>query len=231
VTLKREEEISTVALIPARGGSKGIPGKNMKEIRGKTLVRMTIEAAQESKVFDEIWVSSDESKILQHALGFGVGTHLRSNDASSDVATANDAVSDFLNSETKGPLTTLCYLQPTSPFRTGKSIRAAIELHRSKNFSPVIGVKYATELPEKLFIRLENGNLRSFLHGETSNINRQETPEYLYPNGSIYVFRIHDFHSADKFPIIGAVPFLMNQLESLDIDSYEDLLIARKLSA
>lgn len=230
MTIKKiGQTFSTVALIPARGGSKGVPEKNMQEILGKTLVRMAIESAQESKVFDEIWVSSDDDTTLQHSLTLGARAHLRSAAASSDVATANDAVFDFLNSETKSPLTTLCYLQPTSPLRTGESIRASIELHRARNFSPVIGVKYATELPEKLFIRLKNGTLRSFLSGKTQNTNRQEAPEYLYPNGSIYVFRIQDFNAADGFPLTSAVPLLMNQLESLDIDTNEDLVFARKL--
>jgi CMP-N-acetylneuraminic acid synthetase len=223
--------VGTLALIPARGGSKGISRKNLQEIQGKSLVCRAFESAQKSGRFDEIWISSEDAEILSHAKALGALTHPRAVHAANDSAQAEEVVLDFLKSNPRSEQTSICYLQPTSPFRTADNIRLSIERHYSFGSVPVIGVKRARELPEKMLTISEEGILKAYGSSNTSNMNRQRAPVYLYPNGALYVFTVRDFELEDKFPISGALPFLMSELESLDIDSQEDLLLARRVSA
>lgn len=218
-----------IALIPARGGSKGVTRKNLQVVGGRTLINLAFDSAEKSGEFEEIWVSSEDREILEHATSLGALIHPRSDLAAVDSSTASDVVLDFLNFEQKYDDTSICYLQPTSPMRTERHVSQAIELHSSTKLSPIIGVKRAKELPEKMLTLTEMGLLTSYNSANTSNINRQKAPQYLYPNGAIYVFTIKDFRREGGFPISGAIPFIMNELESLDIDSREDLWLARRI--
>lgn len=218
-----------IALIPARGGSKGVARKNLQTIGGKTLLHLAFDSAEKSGEFDEIWVSSEDREILEHATSLGALAHPRADFAAADSSTARDVVLDFLNSGRRSDETSICYLQPTSPMRTDRHVSQVLELHRSYALSPVVGVKRAKELPEKMLTLTETGILTSYKSTNTTNINRQDAPLYFYPNGAIYVFTIMDFTREEGFPIAGAIPFLMNELESLDIDSQEDLWLARRI--
>lgn len=221
--------MTKIALIPARGGSKGVLGKNMQVINGKSLVELAVESAKLADIFDEIWVSSDDEETLSQAEKLGVRVHRRSSSASSDTATANDVVFNFLRDEAKTEHTSLCYLQPTSPFRTAEHVVSSLGLHETNYSVPVISVKEASEIPEKLFTAVLGGALLPYLSQKKQNINRQDAPQYLYPNGAIYVFTVGNFQAERGFPITNALPFIMNSLESLDIDSYEDLWLARRM--
>jgi len=218
-----------IALIPARGGSKGILNKNLRVIDGRTLLERAIKSAHSATCLDEIWVSSDDKQILDEAKSHGALVHPRSEFASSEFATAADVVGEFLAFHPTAIDASLVYLQPTSPFRTPESVKEAVELHNQTG-KPIIGVKDCTELPEKMLQINKDGSLRPFMDENLSNANRQQLGTYFYPTGSLYVFRSKSFLDSGGFPVHDSIPLPLGRIESIDIDTFEDLEIARAIS-
>jgi CMP-N-acetylneuraminic acid synthetase len=219
----------TIALIPARGGSKGISLKNLSKVGGTSLLTRTIRTAFESRVFDEIWVSSDNSEFLRVAETEGALTHLRSSEASGDGATASDVIFNFNSTRNLRKTDTLVYLQPTSPFRDANHIREAFDLFNKNNLRTVISVKEVEEHPEKMFRLDSSGTLVHYLNETNATENRQTLGKYFYPNGAIYIFCFQSFLEAGAFPTRDSTPYYMNKLDSVDIDSEDDLIIARMI--
>jgi CMP-N,N'-diacetyllegionaminic acid synthase len=219
-----------VGLIPARAGSRGLTGKNMKTLGGKPLLAWTIESALQAGIFNEIWVSSDSDEILQVAMDFGVSAHLRSKETSSDSAPASAVVREFLSFRELTDQDLICYLQPTSPFRSSKSIVAAFDL-QEKTEGSVVGVRPVRDHPQKLVILNEFDVLQapSFVHSSPT-ANRQELGDFFYPNGSVYLFTVEDFQVWSDIPIFGSCPLVMSELESLDIDSGFDFEICERFA-
>lgn len=125
-----------IAIIPARGGSKGLPGKNIKPLMGKELIGWTIEAALAAKHIDEVILSSDDEEIARIAKKFGASVpFMRPAELATDTAIADDAyiyTINRLNDEFGYNIDEFCILQPTSPLRRTKDIDGAIELFKQK---------------------------------------------------------------------------------------------------
>src|SRR5690606_38610780 len=120
-----------IAIIPARGGSKRLPGKNIKNLCGRPLIEWTIDAALKSELFDRIIVSTDSEQIRDISIRAGAEVpYLRSPELSSDTATTNDVVTDIIRwlEETGVEVSTVMILQPTSPLRTETDIAKAFDL-------------------------------------------------------------------------------------------------------
>jgi CMP-N,N'-diacetyllegionaminic acid synthase len=220
------------ALIPARGGSRGIPRKNLAVIGTKTLLEKTIETALACNVFQKIFVSSDDYELLNLAYNYPVDIHQRSAWASGDDATASDVLRNFLEvfDETTLKSIRITYLQPTSPFRTVDSILQALSKADGHESGCCVSITKAKNIPHKM-VTVDNGILHPFLlqSGESLTANRQQLPDIYLPNGSIYVFPIWRFLNTGSIPIKGASYLILNERESLDIDSSFDLEIARLL--
>lgn len=219
-----------IALIPARKGSQGIPNKNLQVIGGKPLLGWTIEAALGAKTVDEVWLSSDSQEMLQYGENHRVSAHTRTDFASSNSATASDVVFDFLKTaavQLNPENTFLVYLQPTSPFRTSSHIDQAISIAIDSKPWSCVAVKDSSEYPAKVLRLDDRGLIQGFFDETSPGINRQELAPTFYPNGSIYVFKIQDFLLKGQIPVIGSSPFLMSKIDSIDIDTSEDLIIAR----
>lgn len=217
-----------IALVPARSDSKGIPDKNNQRLGNLTLVERAVESAFQAGL-SEVFLSSDSSSTLEAAIARypRLRTVLRSNSASTDSATASDVVFDFLASESSvTDQDFIVYLQPTSPFRTPEDIRTALELvTREEKPSNLVSVVEASPHPAKA-VKLANLRIELVV-GSEPTANRQTLPLLHYPNGAIYIFSIKDFLELRDIPIRGCAFLTMDKLSSFDIDSPEDLLLAR----
>ena len=216
-----------IALIPARKGSKGILNKNMQLLNKLPLVEHTIQAAHNTKNFDEIWISSDDNRILAIGMKYGLNIIERPQELASDEASANDVVSHFLSklpSNLDKKNTVIVYLQPTSPLRNTKHIQEAIEAMKDKSYTSSISVVKLNKSPYKSFlINPKNGELSSLFDERLSNERRQDLQDVFIPNGAMYIFSIHDFESRGGFPSNGSLPYIMSHDDSIDIDSEQDL--------
>jgi CMP-N,N'-diacetyllegionaminic acid synthase len=220
----------TLFVIPARGGSKSLPGKNLKNIGESSLLELAIKSAPDCLVSNNnVVVTSDEDDILAEARKFGALGVKRSKSASSDNSTATDVIQDLLSQEEAKSLLSdnslIIYLQPTSPLRRAQHVLEALEIYNSHSI-PVVSVKHISEYPQKMLQIQENGRLQTFMSESNPTANRQELPKLLIPNGAIYIFSILDFKSKFRIPVEGALPYFMSQEDSVDIDSQTDLIVA-----
>lgn len=221
-----------IALIPARGGSKGVPRKNLRVVLGKPLLAHTIQAALDASCVDRIYVSSDDGEILGLAGDMGVGMVDRAAEAAADDATANDVVVDFLRQLPEELVVTdpyLVFLQPTSPLRTGAHIDAVFDTMSSAGCDMSLSVSELKKTPFKSFTLTAEGRLESLFDEALTNANRQNLPAVYYPNGAIYVFPFSEFLARHAFPSNGSVPYVMSERESIDIDTEDDLAMVEKL--
>ena len=226
------KKILVLALIPARGGSKGVPRKNLRSAGGKPLISYTIEAAINSKFIDKVYVSSDDSEILDVANSLGALTLRRSDAAASDISSANMVVFDFAKKLTLAEIENdplIVYLQPTSPLRTATHIDDAFLQMETSNVYQLISVVALKKSPYKTFTLSKKGVLEALFDENLTNANRQSLPEAFYPNGAIYIFKLSDFMKHENFPSNGSIPFIMTERDSLDIDTEEDLMMLEKI--
>lgn len=223
-----------LALVPARAGSKGVPGKNMVNLLGRPLVEYTIRAALDAKSIDSVWLSSDDMEILEFGSKLGVQPLLRPSEYATDEASSIGVVQHFLSTLPKDLLQRnpfIVYLQPTSPLRTAKHIDDAFqELHRC-NASSLISVMELDKSPFKAFQLDERGRLLSLFDERLSNARRQDLPKTFVPDGAIYIFSVSDFVNRGGFPSNGSLPFVLDQMDSVDIDTPDDLIRAAKIMA
>jgi CMP-N,N'-diacetyllegionaminic acid synthase len=221
-----------IALIPARGGSKRLPGKNMLPLGGKPLVAHTIEVVIESKLFDVIIVSSDDEKVLHFAKNYrNVQAWSRPKHLAADTATTSQVLLDVLN-EIKCATGVCGIFLPTSPLRKSHHIVEAMELLAGATDSVVSVTYYSSPLAFRMrFSDAEEGRLTipdnsPLIYGKTRS---QEHEHFVYPNGAIYINRIDSFLSTGSFFEKVVFGYMMNKIESIDIDSHEDYLIAQSI--
>ncbi|MGJ4950086.1 cytidylyltransferase domain-containing protein [Bradyrhizobium sp. HKCCYLS20291] len=215
-----------IALIPARGGSKGVLRKNLRNVGGKPLIVHTINAAQGSAHVADVYVSSDDEEILALAKKSGCLPIERPAIYASDEATAVDVVKHFLqstipNAREENP--SIIYLQPTSPLRTAQHIDEAVDAMLREDRKCLISVTELEKSPFKSFTIDGEGALKAIFDERMSNHGRQSLPKTYAPNGAIYIFDCVSFLDRDGFPSTGSIPFLMSKSDSVDIDSEDDL--------
>lgn len=217
-----------VALIPARGGSQGIPRKNLEVVGKLSLLRRAIESAVNVEKLRGCYVSSDDPEILKDAEAAGAIPLKRGKDAASNAARANSVVDDFLLHHPQlDEGVFIVYLQPTSPFRSSHNVEDAIEALEVGSGEALVSVVNSHQLPEKTLRISPEGLLQPASESVDPGKNRQEIPRGVYPNGAIYIFSVGAFRRLGDIPVVGAIPFLMGKVESLDIDDAEDLALAR----
>lgn len=222
-----------MALIPARGGSRGVPGKNLRTVGGKSLVDRAISAALEAEEISDVVVSSDSEKILLNAEVPGVVMHLRHQEAASDDARSEHVIYEFLNANPLSlePEDWICYLQPTAPFRTAVHVDAAFRALFTSGHSALVSVTEVEQYPEKMMVDCAGGSLRYWSDAADPGGNRQRFERRWYPTGGIYIFQVASFEGAKSIPVLGAMPFHMDKISSLDIDILEDLMIAEAVAS
>ena len=221
-----------LALIPARGGSKGVRRKNLRRVGGKPLLAHTVSAACGSALVERTFVSSEDAEILELAASLGAEPVRRPSDFATDEASAVDVVLhfiDWLPEELRRQNPCIVYLQPTSPLRTSEHIDAALRRMAELNASTLLSVTALSASPYKSFKIDGNGRLESLFDEKLSNCRRQDLPTTYIPNGAIYAFCLSDFLDRGGFPSNGSVPFVMSEQESVDIDTEEDFALVEKL--
>lgn len=219
-----------LALIPARGGSKGIPGKNIRPLANKPLIYYTIEAARD--VFDDkdICVSTDSPEIASVVSKTGLEVpFLRPKEFATDTSATYDVLLHAIKYyQEKGELyDTVVLLQPTSPFRTGKNIKEAIDIY-TPDLDMIVSVVETSANPYfVLFEEDENGLLKKSKDGHYKY--RQECPKVWQYNGAIYVINVQSLLKESHFLFKYVRKYVMTEEESIDIDTNLDFSFAEFL--
>lgn len=216
--------LSVLAVIPARGGSKGVPGKNIQSVGGQPLLAWTINAAHASAYVDRAILSSDDPAIIEVARKYGCEIPFqRSAQLATDIATSVDVVLDALAKTPGYDLVVL--LQPTSPLRTAADIDAALELLVQTGAPSCASVCEAGDHPWLVFGRDGEGRLESFcLPPGQPSLRRQDLPPAFVLNGAVYAIRTAELVARRSLFESGAtVPFVMPIEKSLDVDTWDDI--------
>ncbi|SCY45112.1 CMP-N,N'-diacetyllegionaminic acid synthase [Pseudobutyrivibrio sp. AR14] len=217
--------MKTIAIIPARSGSKGLKNKNIKPLNNKPLMAYTIEAAKKSGIFDEIMVSTDSEEYAKIAQEYGASVPFyRTQETSNDNSSSWDVVKEVLNNY-KESFDLVCLLQPTSPLRIDEDIKAAFDIYTKKNAKVVISV-CETEHSPLLCGQLPNdGNLNSFINIE-NNKRRQDLAKYYRLNGAIYLVDVDYLYTGKDLFSKDSYAYIMPPERSVDIDTLMDFKIA-----
>jgi len=183
-----------LGVIPARGGSKGIPHKNIRDMQGKPLIAHTIEKAKQSRYIDRLIVSTDDPKIADVARSYGAEVpFLRPAELASDSSRAIDAIKHALvtmEDLDRKKYEYIVYLEPTSPNRSAKDIDDATDLFLHSDADSLASVVEATQYHPILMKTIENGYLKPIYKDEPEGMPRQEyTPKAYMRNGAVYIFR------------------------------------------
>lgn len=212
-----------LAIIPARGGSKGLPGKNIKELNGKPLIAYTIEAALASKYVTRVIISTDDDEIANIAVQYGAECpFMRPASLATDSARVIDVFKytlDRIEQEDGHVINDFVVLQPTSPLRTVDDIDNAIELFKEKNADSVIS--YCAEHHPVTWHKYINDDGKFVNIFEAGINNRQEERTSYYPNGAIYVFKQSIIYN-EQYYTDNSYAYLMDRKRSVDIDTVED---------
>jgi len=215
-----------LAFIPARGGSKRLPGKNMLPIGGHPLVYWSIKAALESRYVDEVIVSSDDPDVLALAENMNVTAIKRPLEIAGDKAKTFDAIVHAVEQLAEMP-TYILLLQPTSPLRTSRHIDEAVEMLQEKNADAVISVCEAEHSPLWSNTLPEDGSVCDFIPEVCKHARSQDLPVYYRLNGAIYLAKSKMLLKKKTFFLEErCYAYIMDKESSVDIDDEYDLFIA-----
>lgn len=213
-----------LGLITARGGSKGVPGKNIRNIGGLPLIAWSIMTARKSTLIDTLVVSSDDSAILETAREYDCETpFVRPAELATDEARSVDVVLHAIQTLEKR-YDLLVLLQPTSPLRSAEDIDSCINILLETNTSSVVSVCSVDKSPYWMYSMNVNGILRPIMDLEDRPARRQDAQPVYLPNGAVYVVNIEQFERQKSFIDALTRGYIMPSNRSLDVDTEEDLL-------
>lgn len=219
--------MKNIAIIPARGGSKRIPRKNIKDFLGKPIIAYSVEAAINSRVFDEVMVSTDDAEIAEIAKKYGANDpFFRSPELSNDMAMTAPVLVEVLNEYKKSgqEFDYGCCIYPCAPFINSQKIKEGLKLIKGNNADnavPVVQFSY----PIQRALKIENNKL-SMILPENLNVRSQDLMPAYHDIGQYYWFKVESFL---KEPILfskNTVPIITAEREVQDIDTEEDWEIA-----
>lgn len=218
--------MSFVCIITARGGSKRIPRKNIKEFCGKPIIAYSIEAALKSNLFDEVMVSTDDEEIAKIAKKYGAAVpFLRSNKNSNDFATTKDVLLEVIEDyEIRGKkIESLCCLYPTAPFVTAEKLQEASKLF-DKNTDTVLTVTKFSFPPQRGLIQGKDGF--EYWMPENANTRSQDLAPVFHDAGQFYFCKVSSLQTSSS--LLGQITkgYEVPELEVQDIDNYSDWEIA-----
>lgn len=221
----------TLFIIPARGGSKGLPRKNILPINGKPMICYTIEAVREVTSDDNICVSTDASEIKHVVEDYGLKVpFLRPAELATDTAGTREVLLhaiDFYQNKLNQQFVKICLLQPTSPLRTAQHILEAHQLWNN-NLDMVVAVKESKANPYfNLFEEQDNGFLKKSKEG--NYIRRQDAPKVWEYNGAIYFINIQSLQVKPIAEFEKVKKYVMSEESSTDVDTSYDLNLIENL--
>lgn len=219
--------MKNIAIVPARGGSKRIPRKNIKYFLGKPIIAYSIEAALDSKIFDEVMVSTDDVEIAEIAKKYGAKVpFFRSPELSNDTATTADVLVEVINEYRKSgqEFDYVCCIYPCAPFINPLKLKEGYKLIKEKNADsavPVVQFSY----PIQRAIKIENDKL-SMVSTEYLNSRSQDLMPTYHDIGQYYWFKVESFLKEPALFSENTVPIITLESEVQDIDTLEDWKIA-----
>ena len=217
-----------LVIIPARGGSKGIPHKNIKPLNGKPLIHYTIDEAREIVVDEDICVSTDDPEIIKCVENYGlVVPFVRPAELATDTAGTYEVLLHALNFfEKQGRhYDVVLLLQNTSPFRKSEQIKDALKLY-TPDIDMVVSVK---ECPANPYYCVFEEDNKGFLHvckGDGNITRRQDAPKVYEYNGAIYVINPHSLKQMPLNKFSRRIKYVMDEQSSLDLDTMNDWRMA-----
>ncbi len=215
-----------LAIITARGGSRRIPRKNIKEFCGKPILCYSIEAARCAGVFDEIMVSTDDKEIAAIAQTAGASVpFFRSSETAGDYASTDDVIMEVLQSYQKlgQDFASFCCIYPTAPFLNGQRLRSAMELlDTAESVMPVVPFSYPPQ--RGLLIDTEGFLKRQF--PQYAATRSQDLPTVYHDCGQFYACRTEAFFREGTTDVPDLLPLVLTEMEVQDIDTMEDWQMA-----
>lgn len=220
-----------LVIIPARGGSKGIPHKNIKPLNGKPLIHYTIDEARQIVSDDDICVSTDDPEIIKCVEDYGLKIpFVRPEELATDTAGTYEVLLHALNFYEKQGR---CYdvvllLQNTSPFRKAEQIKEALKLYNDE-VDMVVSVKECAANP---YYCVFEENEEGFLHickGDGNIFRRQDAPKVYEYNGAIYIMNAETLKTTHMHKMQKRVKYVMDEMSSFDLDTMTDWIIAESI--
>ena len=224
---QRGDRMSSVAIIPARGGSKRIPRKNIRPFLGKPIIAYVIEAALESGLFSEVMVSTDDIDIADVARQYGAAVpFMRQSETASDFATTADVLQEVLGQyEERGQVFDyVCCLYPTAPFVTGKLLKRAFKTLTEKQFDTVYPIQ-PFSFPIQRAVRLQDSTVQWFQPEHALTRSQDLEPAY-HDAGQFYFFRVANFLKSGVLIPSNSGGIIISELEAHDIDTEADWQVA-----
>jgi CMP-N,N'-diacetyllegionaminic acid synthase len=222
--------MSTIAIIPARGGSKGLKRKNILDLAGKPLIAHTIISAKNSKNIDHVVVSTDDEEIAEVSKEFGAEVpFLRPEELATDTATTIDVLEHAISAYENlfgNIIQDVILLQPTSPLRNDRHIKEAYTFYMNSGRTPVVSVCKANTHPQIMRI-IKNGYLVNLIDGANIATRRQDFQEVYQLNGAIYISPKTFIMEQHRLYDDKVLPYVMGIESSIDIDNRLDFLFAK----
>ena len=221
------KEKKCIAIIPARGGSKRLPKKNILPFCGRPMLSWTVKAALDSNLFESVVVSTDDKEIAKVALEAGASVDMRADELATDLATVNEVCLELLKRKEleNNHYEILCCLYATAPLRNTEDIIATVELVKSGSADFAIAVTHY-DLPPFQALKYEEGSELFPMWPEMVNKRSSEVGELVVDNGSTYAARIKSFYKVVGFYGIPLRGYVMPRSRSIDIDEKLDLEMA-----
>ncbi|MGZ3769098.1 MAG: acylneuraminate cytidylyltransferase family protein [Bdellovibrio sp.] len=222
-----------LAIIPARGGSKGLPRKNIRDLCGKPLIAWSIEQALACAEIDKTVVSTDDEEIAQIAKNFGAEVpFMRPEPLASDTASSADVILHALDfyADKGQHYDVIVLVEPTSPLREVDDLSGAInQLIKSPGLRSVVGVSAVESNHPSFLFRVQEGELRPYLGKQPTGLRRQDIEELFFLEGSVYVSDVEVFREKRSFYHEKTGPWIVPRYKSLEIDEIVDLITAEAL--
>jgi N-acylneuraminate cytidylyltransferase len=225
--IQEQTNMKKIAIITARGGSKRIPLKNIKEFCGKPILSYSIEAALNSKIFDTVMVSTDDEKIANIAREYGAKVPFyRSEKTSNDYASTNDVLLEVLEEyENRGEHYDLaCCIYPTAPFITPEKLKTAVDTLIKSDADTLIPVVAFSYPPQRALVIREDNLI--FKNPEYMESRSQDLEKQYHDVGQFYVFKTEPYKQTQNLMLGNIIPMEISELEVQDIDNPTDWEIA-----
>ncbi len=219
--------MSVVAIITARGGSKRIPRKNIKEFCGKPIIAYSIEAALNSGIFDEVMVSTDDEEIARIAESYGAKVpFLRSAEKADDHAPTIEVIKEVLGEYKKlgEEFDYACCIYPTAPFVTAEKLKAAFEALKTSGKDALIPVVKFSFPPQRCFV-IEGESLK-YKWPENEFARSQDLEPFYHDAGQFYFQKTKTLIEGHSMVPASTAPFIVDDMEVQDIDTFDDWNIA-----
>jgi N-acylneuraminate cytidylyltransferase len=220
---------TVLAVIAARGGSKGLPGKNLAEAVGKPVIAWSIESAKQSQYIDRLILSSDDADIISVAESWGCeAPFVRPKELAGDTAKIEDALIHALDA-VQEEYDYLVLLQATSPLRAAEDIDSCLEMCRKTGAPACVSVTLPDKSPYWMYRVAEDGRMQRLLDDGAEYSRRQDLPPVYAINGAVYVAEVPWFKEYRGFVGAETRAHVMPPERSVDIDERRDLLLLRAL--